>query len=152
MLKKNPELSNYKIIYGLSFDDSSKYGLVISSLRILEIESSVTQMENVDSVEVYSVLSETPFPVVQDKPFYGIWCFASKDQWEAQRVADDLKDMGFDGQVYISSEWSNLDPEKWYCASPGACATKSEAEAVLSAAHNAGYSDAYIKYSGNYIG
>lgn len=143
MLKRNPELSNYKIVYGLSLDDSSKYGLVISSLKILGIESSVTQTESVDSVEAYSDLSETPFTFVQDKSFYGIWCFASKDQWEAEQVADDLKDRGFDGQVFVSSEWSNLNPEKWYCSSAGACSTKSEAEAVLSATHNAGYSDAY---------
>ena len=55
-------------------------------------------------------------------------------------------------EVHISSEWSNLNPEKWYCSSAGTCYTKSEAETVLDAIQAAGYSDAYIKYSGNYIG
>ena len=79
MLKCNPELSNYKIVYGLSLDDDSKIGLVITLLRILEIRFSAIQIKNVDSLEVYSDLSATPFPEVQDKTFYGIWCFASND-------------------------------------------------------------------------
>ena len=51
------------------------YNLIL----ILEIGSSATLIEDVDFMEVYSDLSETPFPEVRDKMFYGIWCFASKD-------------------------------------------------------------------------
>lgn len=66
-----------------------------------------------------------------DEPFYGIWCSASKNQNEAQKVADRLTELGFAGQVYISSEWSNLEQEKWYCVSADACKTQAEAENVL---------------------
>ena len=152
MLKCDPELSNYKITYGLLIDDSSKYGMVISSIRISKIDAADTPTGNVDSMETDSDSTESPTSEVQNRPFYGIWCFASKDQQEAQQIAEDLRNIGFDGQVYISSEWSNLNPEKWYCSSAGTCYTKSEAETVLDAIQAAGYSDAYIKYSGNYIG
>ena len=87
-----------------------------------------------------------------DGPFYGIWCSASKNQNEAQKVADRLTELGFAGQVYISSEWSNLEQEKWYCVSADACKTQGEAEKILQAVQKAGYDDAYVKYSGEYIG
>ena len=87
-----------------------------------------------------------------NQPFYGVWCYASKEMHEAQSKADELSSIGLDGRVYISSEWSNLNQERWYCISAGASSTKADAEIVLEAVRKAGYSDAYIKYSGEYAG
>ena len=86
------------------------------------------------------------------QPFYGVWCYASKDPREAQNKADELSKLGLDGRVFISSEWSNLNQESWYCTSAGVSLTEADAEIVLETVRNAGYSDAYIKYSGEYTG
>lgn len=85
-------------------------------------------------------------------PFYGVWCYSSKDMDVAQSKADELSRHGLDGNVYISNEWSNLNKERWYCVSAGKSLTEADAEKVLDAVRNAGYSDAYIRYSGEYIG
>lgn len=85
-------------------------------------------------------------------PFYGVWCYSSKDMYVAQSKADELSRRGLDGRVYISDEWSNLSQERWYCVSAGEYSTEADAEKVLDAAMDAGFSHAYIKYTGEYIG
>lgn len=112
----------------------------------------VTKNDKDDTATSVASESERSANRVINEPLYGVWCYASKYQNEAQKVADRLKELGFDGEVYISSEWSNLAKEKWYCALAGSCQTKAEAETILNAVRNNGYSDAYIKYSGDYIG
>lgn len=86
------------------------------------------------------------------QPFFGVWCYSSKDMEVAQSKADELSRHGLDGRVYISSEWNNLNKERWYCVSAGESLTESDAEKILDAALNAGYTKAYIKYTGEFIG
>ena len=88
----------------------------------------------------------------QHVPFWGVWCYASRDEAEAQKVADELIRIGLEGRVFLSSEWSNLNQENYYCTSASIYSTESEAERVLSMVQDAGYTDAYIRYSGSYIG
>lgn len=152
-LSQNPDLSNYLLTYDLKPDDRSKYGLAISSIRITNIcqnESDIIEESKAEESKAEENITEQVIVEVQKMPFYGVWCYASKYKNEAQNVAYQLQEIGFNAQVYISSEWSNLNQEIWYCVSADACQTKAEAEAVLRAARNAGYSDAYVKYSGDY--
>jgi hypothetical protein len=144
-LSQNPGLSNYLVTYKLKPNESSTYGLAVSSIRI----SCIVQDESevLEESKEEQVINEAT-----DAPFYGIWCYASKDQNEAQKVASQLIELGFNAKVYICSEWSNLNQEMWYCVSADSCQTRAEAEIVQQAALDAGYSEAYIKYSGNYIG
>lgn len=144
-LSQNPGLSNYLVTYKLKPNESSTYGLAVSSIRISCIVQDESEVLEENKEE--QVINE-----VTDAPFYGIWCYASKDQNEAQKVASQLIELGFNAKVYICSEWSNLNQEMWYCVSADSCQTRAEAEIVQQAALDAGYSEAYIKYSGNYIG
>ncbi len=85
-------------------------------------------------------------------PFYGIWCFASKDRYNAQKVVDILVQNGYSSaSVYTTTDWSNLNTEKWYVVSAGAYVTKGEADAALSGVQSI-YPNAYVKYSGDWQG
>ena len=84
-------------------------------------------------------------------PFYGIWCMASKNRAEMEKSAAALLRQGFAAKVFVTTDWSNLNSEKWYVVSAGTYRTEQEARAALSSV-KAVYGDAYIKYSGAYIG
>ncbi len=111
-----------------------------------------TSADRTDTPTLTQTLTSTPIPTPTPTPFWGVWCYASRDENEAQKVADGLISIGIEGRVFLSSEWSNLNQENWYCASASIYPTESEAERVLSVVQDAGYTDAYIKYSGSYIG
>lgn len=83
-------------------------------------------------------------------PFWGVWIGASKDAGEAQAIADEAKAAGLPGLVFFTTDWDNLNSEPWYVISVGASASESEAYALRDRAVNAGYGDAYVKYSGNH--
>lgn len=98
--------------------------------------------------------SETTVPVDPEQsyaPFYGIWCHASKDASEMQREADKLSQMGYPARVFLTTDWSNLNPETWYAVSVGIYLSEAEAKASLSNVQEV-YPDAYVKYSGNWQG
>ena len=84
-------------------------------------------------------------------PFYGIWCQASKSLSEAQQYAADMTAQGFAGKVFVTTQWSNLNTELWYVVSAGVYNTQGQAEAMLPNVQ-VFYPDAYVKYSGSYIG
>lgn len=86
-----------------------------------------------------------------NSPFYGIWCKASKSQGDAQTAAAELSQRGFDGQVFVSTDWSNLNGVTWYVVTAGVYSSKEEAEAALPGVQSA-YPDAYVKYSGDWLG
>ena len=86
------------------------------------------------------------------EPFYGVWVSASKDYDEAQAMADELGGAGFAGSVFVTTDWDNLNSERWYVVTAGCAKTESEAQSLCERVRNAGYSDAYVKYSGDYIG
>ncbi|MCR5102866.1 MAG: SPOR domain-containing protein [Eubacterium sp.] len=85
-------------------------------------------------------------------PFYGIWCYGGKDENDAYSFAQELTSKGLDGKVFVTTDWSNLNSEKFYVVTAGTYTTEEEANNALSNVQNAGYGDAYVKYSGDYIG
>ncbi len=87
----------------------------------------------------------------QNPPFYGIWVSATKDSNGAFDTADEVCSNGFDGQVFITTDWSNLNSERWYVIAAGTYANKADAEAMLSYVKQY-YPNAYIKYSGEWQG
>ncbi len=86
-----------------------------------------------------------------DMSFYGVWISASKNLEASWELADLIRHDGVTGYVYVSSEWSNLNPETWYLVSAGIYETYEDALAGLDRMHEAGYADAYIKWSGEYL-
>ena len=62
-----------------------------------------------------------------------------------------LNQKGFDGRLFVSTDWSNLNSEKWYVITAGVYSTKEEANAALPGVQTI-YSGAYVKYTGDYRG
>ena len=85
-------------------------------------------------------------------PFWGVWAYASKDSDEALEFAGQAEDQGFDAEVFLTTDWSNLNDEPWFVVSLGCFDTEEAASGTLDRAHEAGYADAYAKYSGDYVG
>lgn len=82
--------------------------------------------------------------------FYGIWVYASKSYDEASSFAGEVSSNGFQGFVFTTTDWSNLNSEKWYVVTAGQYGTEKEAINKLDAVQNY-YPDAYVKYSGDHI-
>ena len=82
--------------------------------------------------------------------FYGIWVHASKSYDEASKFAGDVSSNGFKGMVITTTDWSNLNSEKWYVVTAGQYGTEKEANNKLNEVKKY-YPDAYVKYSGDHI-
>ena len=85
-----------------------------------------------------------------DPAFYGIWVYASKSYDEAASFAGVVSSTGLNGVVIVTTDWSNLNSEKWYVVTAGQYETENEANDKLNEVQ-AYYPDAYVKYSGNHI-
>lgn len=83
--------------------------------------------------------------------FYGIWCQATKDYNEAVGYAQQMRAYGFEAEVYTTSQWTNLNPEKWYAVTAGVYYSEQTAYSVLPSVCQI-YPDAYVKYTGTFIG
>lgn len=149
-LAGNPGYSNYRIEYTLEPYSESKYGLIVSGITIERIDEGMDLPNDIQTGE-----AETNTPGMQgfmNQPFYGVWCSASKDAGDAKKAADKLTELGFDGQVFVSDEWDNLNKEKWYVVTAGIYFQENEAGDALGKVKSVGYPNAYVKYTGEYIG
>ena len=123
---------------------------------VVKEESVPAEKEEAEeAVEPVPVEKEEPEEVdtsTKEKktPFYGIWCGASKDEAGAESIASSLRENGLPAEIFITTDWSNLNTERWYVISAGTYNSKEEAEQVLPQvkAYN---ENAYIKYSGEWI-
>ena len=84
-------------------------------------------------------------------PFYGIWCYGSRESGDAYSYAENLNNAGFSANVFLTTDWSNLNTERYYVVTAGVYGTEDEAKANLASVQSA-CSDAYVKYSGDYQG
>ena len=81
-------------------------------------------------------------------PFFGLWLQAFKDKSEAEALVNKLKDKGLEAYYVYTQEWENLSKEPYYCVTLGESGSEPEAQAYLKDAADAGYKDAYVKYTG----
>lgn len=90
-----------------------------------------------------------PAGAVPTQAFWGIWAHASKDKAEMESAAERIRnDYGLNAFVVLTTDWSNLNSEPWYCVSLGSYSSQDAANAALPQAQ-AAYADAYVKYSGS---
>ncbi len=81
--------------------------------------------------------------------FCGVWSYSSKKLSEALTVSNQARQQGFAAEVFYAPEWTGLGDENVYLVCLGCALSDEEAESVLSNAHFAGYSDAYVEWSGD---
>ena len=113
-------------------------------------ESGVEQKEESAS-EQKEEPAEQPSSSDEHSPFYGIWCRATKNRSVAEDAASEMEEKGLPAEIFVSSDWSNMNSEMWYVISAGTYETKAEAESMLPHVQDY-YPSAFIKYSGAWIG
>lgn len=93
------------------------------------------------------------FPVETNyhNSFYGVWVGAKKTMDEAEKFAQELVNNGFEANIFVSTDWSNLNSEPWYVITSGVYDSKSEADYNLDMVKEV-YPNAYIKASGYWKG
>jgi len=101
-------------------------------------------------IEYYGRYADEFFP---EEGFWGIWVSASRDRIEGERTLTQVLDRFFESEglgagLVTTSSWSNLNPDVWHAVCVGPFLSQAEAEAALAAVRAAGYSDAYVKFSG----
>ncbi len=137
-LQANPGYSNYLVTYDLTPCSLSEYGVAISTITI----------EYIGKHNLTQGATESE----QNTPFYGVWCFGSKDENDAIEFTDTLSSSDITGFVFVSTDWSNLNKERFYVVSAGVYSTEEEANDALKLVQAKGYSNAYVKFSGDYLG
>ena len=102
--------------------------------------------ENIENEPVDTIVQNA-----ENTPFYGVWCYGSKGEEESNSYAETLKASGFDARVFVTTDWSNLNTEKFYVVTAGVYVTQDEANAALASIQSV-CADAYVKYSGDFQG
>ncbi|WP_316637679.1 SPOR domain-containing protein [uncultured Ruminococcus sp.] len=95
-------------------------------------------------------INNKPSSTSASTPFYGIWVYASKSYDEASDFAKNVSSKCYNGYVEDTTNWSNLNSEKWYVVTAGRYASEKEANNKLAEVKKY-YPDAYVKYSGDYF-
>ena len=132
-----PEIKFKKIEFGQKSSESTE-------------NSETTENQTVSETQEFSQNQQTE-SVGSRTPFYGIWCCGSKESGDAYNYANSLNNAGFAAEVYLTTDWSNLNAESYYVVTAGVYGTEGEANANLAAVQSF-CPDAYVKYSGNYQG
>lgn len=84
------------------------------------------------------------------KPFWGVWCGAFKDKTNADKYAwEIIHNTEIGAIVLVSTDWENLNSDRYYVVTAGTYSTEAAAEKALKQVKSAGYSNAYVKYSGS---
>lgn len=118
-----------------------------SFLRISDRDVHVTTMDEV----VFNEDSFGAFGQMEREPFYGVWVDAFREEEDAKALVAKLTDRELPATYVYSCDWENLNKDPYYCVSVGRSESESEAESYLDAAKEAGYSSAYVKYTGEHI-
>ena len=116
-------------VYAAGYDDSYKY----------------------DLIDFYSDAYSDSGSGVDFTSFYGVWISAFPSKADADALVSEVKEKGFEASSVLSTDWANLSSEPYYCVTAGKCATESLAKDLLEKVKAAGYTEAYIKESGDRI-
>jgi septal ring-binding cell division protein DamX len=139
---------------GLVVYPDSQVLLSKKELYILEkekYESDTKEFETTSETRTIKQEGDSTSRINNPSPFYGIWCEAYKKQSNAEAAIEKYIADGIDAEVFLTTDWSNLNSEKWYVISAGVYSSKEEAKAMLSTIQGI-YPNAYVKYSGDWQG
>lgn len=115
------------------------------------VKNTISNDDDVSDNEDYDSYDSNLQDAQTEVSFYGIWCGAAKTKSGAEKEAQSLRKKGIDAEVFLTTDWSNLNSEKWYVVSAGVYEDKSTANAALPKVKKI-YPSAYVKYSGDWMG
>lgn len=95
-------------------------------------------------------LTQSPEPSPYEAPFYGVWIGAFSIYDNAVSYKADANSKGLQAEIYETTDWENLNPTHYWVVSCGRAASQGEAQAICDRAHAAGFTDAYVKHTGNH--
>lgn len=133
------------------FSQKEENGIVASTDETVTPAPTETPTPTTSPTQISKPTEEPEAEVVGYAPFWGIWCYGVKNSDEAYNYARTLSNNGFDGMVYLTTDWSNLNSEPYYVVTAGIYSSESEAKSMLALVQSY-CADAYVKYSGEYIG
>jgi len=122
-----------------------------NAVIVFQVKNGLNPTGIVDDATYEKLLGSSGIKASGEQPFYGIWCQAEKNIDSAVDGADELSSKGYEGLVYVTTDWSNLNSEKWYVVTAGRYYTESDANAALAKVRQI-YPDAYVKWTGIYRG
>ena len=80
-----------------------------------------------------------------------MWVGAFSNKSNAEKALADMRNAGYpDPRMYWSQDYTNLNQDGYWVVAAGIYRDEDGARGHMQAAINAGYSDAYVKYSGNH--
>ena len=142
--KDTDSATNYSELYKYdAYNVSAKYDKYLNGTPISNSEPDME--ETIDDTE--SVVDG----IFNRNGFYGVWLYASDNEEDAYNFANQLSEQGFAGCVTQSNWWSNLNSEPYYVVTYGVYETEEIAQGQLENIQDL-YSDAYVKFSGEYVG
>ncbi len=83
-------------------------------------------------------------------PFYGIWCYASKNPDDADEYSRELQEQGYNCDCLLTSTWENLNSESYYAITLGRYYSEEDAKQALER-YKSDFPDCYVKYTGVYL-
>ena len=140
----------YVVTAGL-YASEAEASAALSGVRTLYSDAYIKYSGSFKGSSSSGSVSSGSAPAGYNAPFYGVWCSASKSYADMQAAAGQLSQYGLPSGIFVTTDWSNLNPEFWYVLSAGTYTSESAAYAALPQIQSV-FPDAYVKYSGNYIG
>ncbi len=142
----------------LTFEPDFEYGDVgelfadedsLEFERIYAEEIPVITLKDVEAAGFDEDRNYDAYNKGDDDGFYGVWVAASKNREDAGAVVEKLSADWKEAGIVYSPDWEELGKKAMYCVTAQRCGSEEEAERVLEAVKEAGYRDAYVKYSGS---
>ncbi|MCR5687249.1 MAG: SPOR domain-containing protein [Lachnospiraceae bacterium] len=156
------ELSGeYKIdddILTLKFKDSDLPEGIPANARYSRVKDGRVHVTENDELSLRSESfgmygGSRDYDELTSQDFYGVFVSSAKEEDKCTPALDKLAEAGFDGSCAVyTPDFDGLNPEPYYAVTAGLYTSESEADSVLSDVKAAGFSDAYVKKAGSYIG
>ena len=90
---------------------------------------------------------------LRSQEYYGVFVSSAKDKKKLDGVIEKLENAGLDESFTVfTPDFEGLNPEPFYVVTTGLYVSESDAKESLLDAKAAGFSDAYVKKAGSYIG
>lgn len=148
-----------EVVYDLTDESSRGEYIVISDMCLSKeyypINNDTSKLEDniiIVKKDLQSSNNSSDQSKTRKTPFFGIWCYDSKNVEEAVEFSNKMSEKGIEPEVFVTTDWSNLNNEQYYVVTAGMYESEDLADDNLNSIKSTGYNDAYIKYSGEYIG
>lgn len=138
----------YQLVYNVEYIDVLMEQCVSGSGYRVNLKDYCYEL-----LESTEDISQYPAEVQNDSvsDFYGIWCYGSKGIEDAENYAETMRQNGYEAQVFLTTDWSNLNAEAYWVVTAGVYSSEADAYDALPGVQN-WCADAYVKYSGNWLG